>query len=86
MMYFTTSRRILPLIFIYDLQAIFLVDEGVGLPLLRIFINFLMSQGLILFYVVKLTTKVESLLSITSSVTTALSSDSLLSTINSFKS
>ena len=72
--------------FIYDLKAIFLVDEGEGFPLLGVHINFVMSLGLILFTMVELTNKVESFLSITSSVATALSSDSLILTINSFNS
>ena len=72
--------------FISDLKVIFLVDEGAGLPLLGVEINFIMSPGSILFAAVELTNRVESLLSITSSVTTELYSHSLLSTINSFKS
>ena len=71
--------------FISDLKVVFLIDEGVVFHLEGVGINCLISSGLILFSVVELTNKVESLLPITSSLTTVLSSDSLISTINSFK-
>ena len=64
--------------FISDSKAIFLIDEEVELPLVGVDINFLISPGLMLIAVVELTNKVESSLPIASSVTKALSSDSLL--------
>ena len=68
-----------------DLQAIFLVDVGSGLPLIGVEINFRMSLGFILFVVLELTNEVESLLAITFSVTIALSSDSLLSLLTNLR-
>ena len=69
-----------------DLQAIFIVNEDKGLTLLGVEITFFIYLGLILFVVVELTNKVESSSHIAFSVTTELSSCSLLSDINSFKS
>ena len=71
--------------FISDLKAVFLIDEGIEFPLEGVCINFLISPWLMLFTVVWLNNRLGSLLHVVPSVTTSLSTDSLLSTINSFK-